>query len=165
MGICVKDDRIGTIILDLDSKSLRWTSSSVKVDGIPATSSSSVAESYMDGLLYTQYMLDFNASKDYAAGWASSHNITVGNKTFTGYIASLGEWDVLMEYDDAITSAFKAIGANFIGTATTRTFWTSMQFNASLSWRLSFSKNNGFTGFSSHAKISYAYVRPVYKYE
>lgn len=165
VGVCVKDDRIGAIIFDFDSKNIKWTSSSVSIEGVPITTSQSTAKGYMDGQTYTRLMLDYTTSKDYAAGYAASHKISIGDKSYTGYVASLGEWAVLMEYDDAIASAFATIGYSFIGTANSRNFWTSTQYNSSLSWRLSFNKNGGFASFSSHAKISYAYVRPVYKYE
>lgn len=165
IGVCVKDDRIGAIILDLEQKNVKWTDSSVNISGIPMSTSESALIDYMDGLQYTALMLGKNPSDTYAAGYATSRKITINSVEYIGYVASLAEWSVLMEYDDAIASAFTAIGEGFIGTSTSRNFWTSVQNNSSKAWRFAFNANGGFTRFSSYSKISYSYVKAVYKYE
>lgn len=165
IGVCVKDDRIGAIILDLDAKNVKWTSENITIDGIPTSTSTSTLSSYMDGKAYTALLLEKNSSDTYAAGYAVSRKVIISGVEYVGYIASLGEWAVLMEYDNDIVTAFATIGKNFIGTATSRNFWTSVQYDASKAWRFAFNANGGFTKFSSNGKTSFSYVRAVYKYE
>ena len=165
LSVCVKDDRIGVVILDLEAKNLKWTSALEVIDGVPMSTSSSSLEKYMGGEAYTALMLQKTSSNSYAAGYAVSRKIDIKNKEYVGYVASLGEWAVLMEYDNAIASAFTAIGLNFIGTASSRNFWTSVQNNDSLAWRFAFNANGGFTKFTTNNKTSYSYVRAIYKYK
>ena len=165
IGVCVKDSRIGSIILDLESKDVKWTESDGSIEGIPISASESIILNYMDGLAYTASMLRKTSSTKCAAGYATSRSIYINGVYYIGYVASSGEWSVLMEYDESIAEAFQLIGSNFIGSAASRYFWTSVQSSNTQAWHFAFNANGGFTKFSTNNKTSYSYVRAVYKYE
>ena len=152
-------------MIDLEAKNIKWSSKNTAIDGIPISTSTSKLKDYKDGKVYTALMLQEESSSTYAAGYAMSRKITIKDVEYVGYIASTGEWSVIMEYDNDVVSAFASIGINFIGTASSRNFWTSVQSSDTQAWRFAFNANGGFTKFSTNNKTSFSYVRTVYKYE
>lgn len=164
IGVCVKDDRIGAIIWDLQLISKQWGTSEETI-GVPLAKTLEDAQLLMDGQYYTQCLLNMSDSQNYIAGYANSRRLTIKNNEYIGYVASVGETVVLMEYDNDIQSAFTSIGLDFVNNNAFLNIATSNQSQATTMWFYRFEKDAGFVQIRTASKVARLYVRAVFKYE
>lgn len=123
------------------------------------------AKLLMDGQYYTQCLLNENNSTDFVAGYANSREITINENTYRGYVASVGESSVLMEYDNDIQVAFNKIGLDFTNYNSFLNYATSNQSQGVTMWHYRFNQDGGFTEFRTASKVARVYVRAVFKIE
>lgn len=150
--------------MDLATIQKKWSASTTNVAGIPNTNNKAYLEEYMDGQGYTDLMYQSNSNTTYAAGYARSRKITIGEKEYVGYVGSTGEWIKIMEYDADIIEAFNALSLSFSGSTSTRTMLTSCQYSDTSAWIFTFTAS-GFSTFGGFMKTSNGFLKVLFKYE
>ena len=113
------------------------------------------AKLLMDGTYYTQCLLNVDNSINYIAGYATSRQISIKDTIYIGYVPSVGEISILMEYDTDIQYAFTLIGIDFLNNAEIfLNMATSNQASSKTMWYYRYDRNVGFTNFSTSSKVA-----------
>ena len=124
------------------------------------------AKLLMDGTYYTQCLLNVDNSINCIAGYATSRQISIKDTIYIGYVPSVGEISILMEYDTDIQYAFTLIGIDFLNNAEIfLNMATSNQASSKTMWYYRYDRNVGFTNFSTSSKVARVNIRAIYKYE
>lgn len=161
VGVACKAENM-TIILDLSTSSYKWASSNSDVSGVPTFTSTNSLKNYTKGQEYTQGMAVYDSASNTIAQVAIKKNISVGEKTISGYVGSSGEWAIVANYATDVEAAFSTLGLTFA--SGTVNYWTSCERAAGSAWVCKWTKG-GSIEWGALSKTNARVLRVFFKYE
>lgn len=165
VGVSIKTEKVSFIMGLKGRASKAWNSTGGFVQEIPSADSSDDASKYTDGVEYTNILYNESPSTTYAAGYANSFTITIGEKTLTGYVGSSGEWaEALRLYEDVLAAA-ALVNLDLVGNYDTSFFWSSVQYGEANAWRAFWRNKSNQFYLASYSKKNTGKVLPFFKYE
>ena len=173
VGIAIIDDYI-KVIVDLNAiVDLNWTDGLVDIEGVPTVVNQVEAQSqYLDGQTYTNAMLNYNSSGNYAAGACNNQTITFGNQILRGYLGSSGEWyRITRFYSGDIRSVCEILNNyNIYGPYEYIYIWTSVEKSINDVWTAYLEKEGTNTGmdyllkYQENVSLAVNGAIPLYKF-
>lgn len=162
VGVAVRNTR-RTLILSLTTFSVKWSTTTGDVDGVPTFSSTTALGNYVDGETYTRALASASVSSSSTiAAVALSKTMIVGEKVLTGYLPSTGEWKMVEALAGDIEAAYSVLGITFAGSPTN--YWSSCEKASGSVWICAWTIGASIK-WTALSKTNARVLRPFFLYE